>query len=190
MNKDNKPSVEELGTFCKKKGFIYPSSEIYGGLAGVYDYGHIGTLFKRNFESVWKKYFLALNENFVEIDTGVIMHEDVFKASGHLENFYDPILSIEGSEETYRADHIIEEKLKIKAEELTNEEMLVKITENKLLGEIDYSKVKIENLNMMFPVEMGPKKESKHTLDLKLPKVLMLISKLNLNFKEKNYLWV
>ncbi len=161
INQNNKFSVEELATFCKKKGFIYPSSEIYGGLSGVYDYGHIGTMLKRKFENEWKKYFLNLNDNFVEIDTGLIMHEGVFKASGHLENFYDPIISIEGSDETYRADHIIEDKLNIRAEELTNEQMLEKITINKLLGDIDYSKVKIENLNMMFPVDMGPKKATK-----------------------------
>lgn len=161
MTEKKKFSVEELATFCKKKGFIYPSSEIYGGLSGVYDYGHIGTLLKRNFEKIWKKYFLRLNDNFVEIDTGIIMHEGVFKASGHLENFFDPIIIIEGSDETFRADHIIEDKLGIRAEELTNNQMLEKITENKLLGDIDYSKVKIENLNMMFPIDMGPKKATK-----------------------------
>ena len=154
--------MEELSTFCKKKGFVYQSSEIYGGLAGVYDYGHTGTLLKRAFEKEWKKYFLKLNSNFVEIDTGVIMHEDVFKASGHLENFFDPIVVIEGEDKTFRADHLIEEKLDIRAEELNNEEQLKLIVEHKLLGDAqDYSKVKVENLNMMFNVEMGPKKGTK-----------------------------
>ncbi|MEC8339090.1 MAG: glycine--tRNA ligase [Nanoarchaeota archaeon] len=158
----SKMNMEDLSTFCKKKGFVYQSSEIYGGLSGVYDYGHTGTLLKRSFENVWKKYFLKLNKNFVEIDTGVIMHENVFKASGHLENFFDPIVVIEGSDQTFRADHLIEEKLETRAEELSNEEQEKLIIENKLLGEDqDYSKVKVENLNMMFNVDMGPKKGTK-----------------------------
>lgn len=155
---DKKLTVEELSVFCKKKGFIYQSSEIYGGLSGVYDYGHLGTSLKNNWCSQWKKSFLRLDKNFVEIDTGNIMHENVFKASGHLENFFDPIVNIEGSDQTYRADHLIEEKLGVRAEELTLEEMKKKIEENKLLGDIDYSKIKVEKLNMMFPVHMGPKK--------------------------------
>ena len=109
-----------------------------------------------------KKYFLNLSPNSVEIDTGLIMHENVFKASGHLKNFFDPIVNIEGSEETFRADHLIEEKLDVRAEELTNEEQLKLIVENKLLGnDMDYSKVSVENLNMMFDVDMGPKKGTK-----------------------------
>lgn len=89
------------------------------------------------------------------------MAEGVFKASGHLKNFFDPIVKIEGKEETYRADHLIEDNLGMRAEELSNEEMLNLIVKNQLLGDIDYSKVEVENLNMMFPVDMGPKKGTK-----------------------------
>ncbi|MCA9486173.1 glycine--tRNA ligase [Candidatus Woesearchaeota archaeon] len=158
---ENKLSMEEFSKFLKAKGFIYQSSEIYGGLSGLYDYGHNGTALKNNWCKEWRKFFLKLGSNFVEIDASIIMHEHVFKASGHLENFFDPIVVIEGEDQTYRADHLIEDKLNEKAEELTNEEMLKKIVENKLLGDIDYSKVKVENLNMMFPVDMGPKRATK-----------------------------
>ena len=85
-------TTKELATFAKKKGFIYPSSEIYGGLSGVYDYGHLGAKLKKNFEDLWRRYFLHLDDNFFEIDTANLMHENVFKASGHLENFIDPIV--------------------------------------------------------------------------------------------------
>lgn len=152
-------TTEELATFCKQKGFIYQSSEIYGGVSGVYDYGHIGTLLKRNVEFEWKKYFSNLHENFFEIDTGLIMHENVFKASGHLKNFFDPIVEIQGSDETFRADHIIEEKTGQRAEGLSVDEMQEIIISKKLLGEdINYSKVSVNKLNMMFDVQMGPKK--------------------------------
>ncbi|MFP4402103.1 MAG: glycine--tRNA ligase [Candidatus Nanoarchaeia archaeon] len=151
-------STQELASFCRKKGLIYQSSELYGGVSGVWDYGHIGTLLKKNFENEWRKYFKSLHSNFYEIETGQIMHERVFKASGHLEHFYDPIVEIEGEDETYRADHLIEEKLGQRSEELSIDEMRAIIVEKKLLGEIDYSKVSVNKLNMMFDVQMGPKR--------------------------------
>ena len=155
----NNLSLEELTAYCKKKGFVYRSSEIYGGVTGVFDYGHIGTLLKRNVEKMWKGYFSRLHENFFEIDTGLIMHENVFKASGHLENFFDPIVVIEGSDETFRADHLIEEKSGERAEGLSIEEMQERICSQKLLGDdVEYSKVSVTKLNMMFDVKMGPKK--------------------------------
>lgn len=152
-----KMTTEDFNKFLKSKGFIYQSSEIYGGLAGVFDYGHVGTELKKNWMNMWRNFFLNLHENFVEIDASIIMHENVFKASGHLDNFHDAIISVNGNVEAIRADHLIEEKLDMKAEEMTNEEMLKVISENKLLDDIDYSKVSIENFNMMFPVQMGPK---------------------------------
>lgn len=160
-SKNEKITMEELATFAKKKGFIYSSSEIYGGLAGVYDYGHLGFTLKQNFCNLWRKHFLRLSDDFVEIDAGNIMHEGVFKASGHLKNFFDPIVKIEGEEKVYRGDHLIEDNLGMRAEELSNDEMLNLIKDKKLLGDIDYTKVEIENLNMMFPVDMGPKKGTK-----------------------------
>ena len=87
--KDDSLTIDELATFCKRKGFAYPSAEIYGGLAGFWDYGHLGTLLKRNFENVWRHYFLGLNDNFFEIEASEIMPEKVFAASGHLKNFAD-----------------------------------------------------------------------------------------------------
>ena len=58
-------TIDELAAFCKRKGFVYPSGEIYGGLAGLYDYGHNGLLLKKNFENMWRTYFLGLHENFL-----------------------------------------------------------------------------------------------------------------------------
>ncbi|MEK6892236.1 MAG: glycine--tRNA ligase, partial [Nanoarchaeota archaeon] len=69
-------TIDEMATFCKRKGFVYPSSEIYGGLAGLYDYGHLGTLLKKNFEDLWREYFLGLDDNFFEIEASEIMHEN------------------------------------------------------------------------------------------------------------------
>ena len=72
-------TTKELAMFFKNKGFIYPSSEIYGGVAGLYDYGHLGTKLKKNFEDLWRRFFLNLNDNFFEIETANIMHENVYR---------------------------------------------------------------------------------------------------------------
>lgn len=155
----NKLTSEEMAIFCKKKGFIYQSSEIYGGLSGVYDYGNTGTELKKNWMNVWRKYFLRLNENFVEIDASIIMHENVFKASGHLENFFDPIAECSKCDFAGRADHLVEENVKVRAEGLSSDELYKILTENNVKCPLcKNSFKKVQNLNMMFPVEMGPKK--------------------------------
>src|SRR3989344_1463310 len=115
-------SAQDIATFCKKKGFMYASSEIYGGIAGLYDYGHLGTKLKHNFENVWRKYFLSLHDNFFEIEGANIMHENVFKASGHLENFIDPIVDCSACDFAERADHLLQRVLQKRVEGLTLDE--------------------------------------------------------------------
>jgi len=80
---------DKIMMLAKRRGFIYPSFEIYGSVAGFYDYGHIGTLLRKNLENKWLKYFLGLSNNFYQIETSEIMPEKVFVASGHLKNFTD-----------------------------------------------------------------------------------------------------
>src|SRR3989338_3756403 len=116
-------TLTEFASFAKKKGFFYPSSEIYGGVAGLYDYGHLGTLLKKNFENLWRKYFLGLDSNFFEIETAHIMPEHVFKASGHLENFIDPLVHCSKCPFSDRADHFIEKSLKKRVEGQTTEQL-------------------------------------------------------------------
>jgi glycyl-tRNA synthetase len=147
---------KELASFCKKKGFIYPSSEIYGGVAGLYDYGHLGTLLKKNFENEWRKFFLSLNDNFFEIETSNIMHENVFKASGHLENFIDPIVKCSKCDFSERADHFLETEMKERCEGMTPDELTKCIQTHKLKCpkcKADFLPVSV--LNMMFPLKMG-----------------------------------
>jgi len=145
----------ELATFCKKKGFMYPSSEIYGGLSGFYDYGHLGTRLKHNFEHLWREFFLGLNDNFYEIETANIMHENVFKASGHLENFIDPIASCKKCGFNDRADHLLEKHLKKRVEGLSVEEYQTAITQNKIVCPQCKSFLVVSILNMMFPLQLG-----------------------------------
>ena len=84
------PTIEEIESLAKRRGFFFPDSEIYGGISGFWFYGHVGTLMKKKLENLWRRYFLGLNENFFEIEASTIMPEQVFEASGHLKFFVDP----------------------------------------------------------------------------------------------------
>lgn len=149
------PHLEELSTFCKRKGFIYPTCEIYGGLAGFYDYGPLGTLFKRNFENLWREYFLGLDDNFSEIQASEIMHENTFVASGHLKNFTDFVAFCEKGHSD-RADHLLEKKLGKRCEGLTKEELAEQIEKNNVRCSVCGNPiVSVDILNMMFPLQLG-----------------------------------
>ena len=149
--------LEQFHTFLKQKGFIYPSSEIYGGISGFYDYGHLGTLLKRNLETTWRKFFLGLDSNYFEIDACQIMHHDVFKASGHIEHFLDPILNCSKCEFTERADHFLLEHTKEKHIEGLSVKRYDELISHYGLKcpkcENELSPVKM--VNMMFPVYLG-----------------------------------
>src|SRR3989344_6472070 len=148
-------SIDELAAFCKRKGFVYPSSEIYGGLSGFWDFGHLGTLLKKNFENEWRTYFLRLNDNFHEIEASEIMPEKVFVASGHLKNFTDIAAKCKKGH-IERADHLLEKHLGKKHEGLTGEEMSNLIKKNKIVCSTCKSSIDfVGNINMMFPVQLG-----------------------------------
>jgi glycyl-tRNA synthetase len=96
---------------CKEYGFIFPSSEIYDGLAAVYDYGQWGSELKKNIKDHWWNSMTRLNENIVGIDAAIFMHPTTWKASGHVDNFSDPMIDNKDSKKRYRVDHLIEGKI-------------------------------------------------------------------------------
>lgn len=148
-------SVEEMAVFCKRKGFAYPSAEIYGGLAGLYDYGHLGSLLKKNFENIWRNFFLGLDDNFAEIESSEILPEKAFIASGHLKNFNDCAAKCKKGH-IERADHLLEKNLKERFEGLTPEELFNKIKDNKIVCSTCGSQIEfVEVTNMMFPLQLG-----------------------------------
>ncbi|HQV55859.1 MAG TPA: glycine--tRNA ligase, partial [Chitinophagaceae bacterium] len=94
---------------CKEYGFIFPSSEIYDGLQAVYDYGQMGAELKKNIKDYWWKSMTQLSdENIVGIDAAIFMHPTTWKASGHVDNFNDPMIDNKDSKKRYRVDHLIE----------------------------------------------------------------------------------
>ncbi|MCW7075969.1 MAG: glycine--tRNA ligase [Candidatus Syntropharchaeales archaeon] len=96
---------DEVMELAKRRGFLWPSFEIYGGTAGFYDYGPLGARLKRNIEDLWRKFYVV-GEGFYEIETPVIGLEEIFRASGHLSSFTDPIVECESCKEFFRADHV------------------------------------------------------------------------------------
>jgi glycyl-tRNA synthetase len=102
---------------CKEYGFVFPSSEIYDGLGAVYDYGQWGSELKKNIKDYWWKSMVQMNENIVGIDAAIFMHPTTWKASGHVDNFSDPMIDNKDSNKRYRVDHLIEAK----ADELEKE---------------------------------------------------------------------
>lgn len=154
--------LEDIEEIAKRRGFFFQSSEIYGGLSGFYDYGHLGTLMKRKWEGLWRRFFLGLDENFYEIEAADIMHESVFVASGHVQSFVDPVVKCRKCGYTERADHIIEDVLEEKFEGLSPSDLDKIIKKHNIkcpkCGS-DFKEVGI--LNMMFPLNVGVDKPAK-----------------------------
>lgn len=153
---------EKIVELAKRRGLFFVSSEIYGGVAGFYDYGAIGTILKRKLENSWRKYFLGLDEDFFEVETSNVMPEKVFEASGHLTNFVDPVAKCKRCGTFHRADQIIEEFLHENFEGKSAENLTQIIKKHNIKcprckGELGDVSV----LNMMFPLDIGAGKENR-----------------------------
>ena len=95
---------KKLVSHCKEYGFVFPSSEIYDGLGAVYDYGQMGVELKNNIKQYWWQSMVLLHENIVGIDSAIFMHPTIWKASGHVDAFNDPLIDNRDSKKRYRAD--------------------------------------------------------------------------------------
>ncbi|MDL2244234.1 glycine--tRNA ligase [Parabacteroides sp. OttesenSCG-928-J18] len=113
---------KKLISHCKEYGFVFPSSEIYDGLGAVYDYGQYGVELKNNIKKYWWDSMTLLHENVVGIDSAIFMHPTIWKASGHVDAFNDPLIDNKDSKKRYRADVLIEEQL-AKIEDKMNKEV-------------------------------------------------------------------
>src|SRR5215210_124041 len=167
---------QQIIAHCKEYGFIFPSSEIYDGLSAVYDYGQWGCELKKNIRDHWWKSMTQMYENIVGIDAAIFMHPTTWKASGHVDNFTDPMIDNRDSNKRYRVDHLIEAKAEEletnghqeQAEILLNEmnallaennfDGLKKLIENNKIacsvsGTVNWTEVR--QFNLMFSTQMG-----------------------------------
>ena len=111
-------TMDKLVALCKVRGFIFPGSEIYGGLANTWDYGPLGVEFKNNVKRAWWKKFVQESEHNVGLDSAILMNRSVWVASGHVGNFNDPLMDCKGCKARFRADQLIEEDAKSRGEAL------------------------------------------------------------------------
>lgn len=108
MSIEHLQQLDKIVSLSKSRGFIYPSSEIYGGLGAVYDYGPMGVELRRNIRDQWWKSMTRKHSNIVGLDASIFMHPKVWEASGHVDGFNDPMIDDKQSKKRYRADHLIE----------------------------------------------------------------------------------
>ncbi|HAI74347.1 MAG TPA: glycine--tRNA ligase [Candidatus Moranbacteria bacterium] len=101
--------MDKIVSLCKRRGFVFPSSEIYGGLGAIYDYGHYGTLLKNNIRDAWWKAMTQMRDDVVGLDSAIFMHPKTWAASGHIDSFEDPQVDCKKCKSRFRADHILEE---------------------------------------------------------------------------------
>jgi glycyl-tRNA synthetase len=111
MSKTTDELFKNVIAHAKEYGFVFPSSEIYDGLSAVYDYGQYGAELKNNIKTYWWKAMVQMNENIVGIDSAIFMHPKIWKASGHVDGFSDPMIDNKDSKKRYRADQLLEDKI-------------------------------------------------------------------------------
>ncbi len=143
-------SLDQIVALCKRRGFIFQSSEIYGGLGSTYDYGHYGVLLKNNVKAEWWRAVIQERDDMVALDAAILMHPRTWEASGHLEGFTDPLVQCLGEcKKRWREDHVREEQLG--AEDAEGE-----IRCPQCGGELSEPM----SFNLMFETHMGPTTES------------------------------
>ena len=154
-------SIEEFSTFCKKKGFVFQSSDIYGGMKGFWDFGPLGSeVFNNIKQSFWKN-FVQNKENMVGVDASIISHPDVWKASGHLDSFGDMIITCSKCKTKFRADHLIDDLLNINVEGKSTDEINKIIKDNNIVCQDCKGELKeLKNFNLLFKTSVGAKEDS------------------------------
>src|SRR3989338_10871527 len=151
-----KSKYEKIQDIATKRGFFYPSAEIYGTKAGFWTYGSLGTKIKQKWESQWRSFFLSLNSNFYEVDDCTILPKKAFESSGHLKNFNDPMTECVKCHMRFRADQIVEEQAKVDVTGLKESELTKLIKDHKIKCsncKSELSEVRV--FNMMFEVKVG-----------------------------------
>ncbi len=160
--------MDNIVSLAKRRGFLFQSSGIYGGLANSWDYGPLGTLLKNNIKNEWIKFFVTSRDDIVLLDSSILQSSKVWEASGHVDHFHDPLIDCLKCKKRFRADQILEEKLNIKAEGLKNEDMDKLIFENNIKCEVcGGSFTKVRNFNMMFKTTLGSLEDNGETVFLR-----------------------
>ena len=152
-----KDTLKPIVALCKRRGFIYPGSEIYGGFANTYSFGPYGAQLKKNIKDLWWKTFVEKRRDLVGLDGPILLHPKAWKASGHLDGFNDALIDCKACKARFRCDHLIEDALKQNADGLTLSQMTDLIHKNKVkcpkCGAQDFTEAR--HFNLMFHTHMS-----------------------------------
>lgn len=156
---DKNDLMEKVVSLCKRRGFVFQGSEIYGGLANTWDLGPLGAELKNNILQAWWKFFIHSRRDIVGIDAAIFMNPKVWQASGHVENFNDAQIDCKECKKRHRADHLIEDALEnVKVEGLSPEDLNTLIIENDIkcpnCGSKNFTDVR--TFNLLFQTYIGP----------------------------------
>lgn len=166
-------TLDELASLCKRRGFVYPTSDIYGGLMSSYDYGPMGAELLRNIRNVWWQTFIHGRSDMVGLDSQILLHPETWVASGHVGAFNDPLVEDSVTNKRYRADHLIEEWLKthpdpeIVVEELTIDQMADYIATHNIKSPQGNPLTPPKTFNLLFETKLGVVEGEKSTLYLR-----------------------
>jgi len=158
MAEPRKFSIDDMAVFCKRKGFVYPTSEIYGGLSGFFDYGPLGVELKNNIKQEWWKSHVQSRSDVTGMDGSIITNPKVWEASGHVDHFTDVMMQCGKCSHKMRADHYLEDKLGIPTAGMSIEQLSGLVVKHKLkcprCGAADLKVTK--PFNLMFKTTVGP----------------------------------
>lgn len=156
------PTLEEISALAKRRGFIFPTSEIYGGLTSSYDYGPLGSELLKNIKDLWWRTFITLRPDMVGLDSQIMLHPETWVASGHVGSFADPMVEDLVTHKRYRADHLIEAFIKDKAEvadlvveDLTIEEMAEFLASHQVKSPEGNDLSQPKAFNLLFETQIG-----------------------------------
>ncbi len=165
-----KITMEKMVNLCKQYGFIFQGSEIYDGLANTWDYGPLGSRLKNNIKDAWRKRFIQERPNAYEVDADILMHPKVWKASGHVDSFADPLTDCRECKTRHRADNLINDFSNSSiGDAMTNEEMINYINENKVpcpkCGKTNFTEIR--QFKLMFETHRGVTEDAKSVVYLR-----------------------
>ncbi|HRA46590.1 MAG TPA: glycine--tRNA ligase [Thermomicrobiales bacterium] len=155
-------TMDKIVALCKRRGFVYPGSDLYGGLANTWDYAPLGVELKNNIKQLWWKTFVQRRRDMVGLDAGILMHPKVWEASGHVVNFNDPLVDCKTCKSRFRADHLLEDKLGLNVEGKTPDELTAILREANLACPHCGNRTLTDarQFNMMFSTTIGPVSET------------------------------
>ncbi len=162
--------MEDIVALCKRRGFVYPTSDIYGGLTSSYDYGPAGAELLRNIRNLWWNYFVKRRTDMVGLDSQILLHPNTWVASGHVSAFNDPLVEDKKTHKRYRADHLIEAWIKqhpdktVVVEDLTIDQMGEFISANGIQSPEGNELTKPQKFNLLFETKLGVVEGEKSTL--------------------------